>query len=158
MKSENKKNKKILISRLYNLWNVNKKLKQLLTSIENDNDKEDVNRDHVLTCIDLFIQKSIEQLSSIDQEAELLNNMRKSEYHVNRSGTNDNGIAPTINSIKDSSSPLLSSGGRVLILLIIYYHPLFLLIIYHYLLSPRLYLLSKKIFFDIASSPICDYK
>ena len=32
-----------------------------------DNDEEDINRKHILTLIDLFIQKSIEQLMSIQQ-------------------------------------------------------------------------------------------
>ncbi|CAG8432717.1 5699_t:CDS:2 [Diversispora eburnea] len=90
------------------------KLQQLLSSIENDNDKEDIDRNCVLTCIDLFIQKSIEQLSSINQEMDLLNNMRKSEDHIKQSGVNEKEIVPSTNTLKDGNGPLLSSEGRPL--------------------------------------------
>ena len=77
-----------------------------------DNDKEDINRKHILTLIDLFIQKSIEQLMSIQQELELLDKMRKVQEQSGPSslvGTVNNNI---VEPIRDTS-PLLTKDGKV---------------------------------------------
>ncbi|CAG8529623.1 9546_t:CDS:2 [Acaulospora colombiana] len=88
------------------------KLQQLLSSI-GDDDKEDVNRKHVLTLIDLFIQKSIEQLMSINQEINLLAQMKKRDRRGEASSgrTNDDRVEV---STRDDNGPLLSSNGRIL--------------------------------------------
>ncbi|CAG8500633.1 5287_t:CDS:2 [Acaulospora morrowiae] len=90
------------------------KLQKQLSSV-GDEDKEDVNREHVLTLIDLFIQKSIEQLISINQEINLLNQMNELGDRARRDASskkaNDDRVEHTI---KDDSSPLLSSDGRIL--------------------------------------------
>ncbi|CAG8758332.1 1534_t:CDS:2, partial [Racocetra fulgida] len=53
-------------------------LQQQLISTKDD-DKEDINREYILTLINHFIQKSIEQLLLIKQEIDLLNQMRLME-------------------------------------------------------------------------------
>ena len=83
----------------------------MLFSVE-DNDKEDINRENILTLIDLFIQKSIEQLMSIQQELELLDKMRKVQEQSGPSslvGTANNNIVETIR----DTSPLLTKDGKV---------------------------------------------
>ena len=78
-----------------------------------DNDKEDINRKHILTLIDLFLQKSMEQLISIQQELELLDQMRKIQE---QSGPNS--AIGTVNDNKvevlsRDTGPLLTKDGKV---------------------------------------------
>jgi hypothetical protein len=78
-----------------------------------DNDEEDINRKHILTLIDLFIQKSIEQLMSIQQELELLDKIRKVQDQSGPSslvGTVNNNRVETISR---DTSPLLTKDGKV---------------------------------------------
>ncbi|CAG8532622.1 11153_t:CDS:2, partial [Dentiscutata erythropus] len=79
-----------------------------------DDDKEDINREYILTFIDLFIQKSIEQLLSIKQEADLLNQMRKMEEIGQSSSVEmrDDNRIETVS--RDHNGPLLSQDGRPL--------------------------------------------
>lgn len=88
-------------------------LQQQLFSI-GDDDKEDINRDYVLTLIDLFIQKSIEQLLLIKQEIDLLNQMRKMEETRQNSSVEmrDDDRIETVS--RDHNGPLLSQDGRPL--------------------------------------------
>src|SRR6266496_4652431 len=85
----------------------------MLLSVE-DNDKEDISRKHVMTLIDLFIQKSIEQLISIQQELELLNQMQEIREQSGPGpliGTpNDN----RVETISRDTGPLLSKDGKVI--------------------------------------------
>ncbi|RGB39281.1 TAP42-like protein [Rhizophagus diaphanus] len=85
-------------------------LQQTLLSFE-DNDKEDISRDHTLTLIDLFIQKSIEQLISIKQELELLDQMRKTREQSGPSPLLDDNKVETISR---DTGPLLSKDGKPL--------------------------------------------
>jgi immunoglobulin-binding protein 1 len=79
-----------------------------------DNDKEDINRKHILTLIDLFIQKSIEQLMSIQQELELLDKMRKVQEQSGPSSlvgmVNNN----RVETISKDPGPLLTKDGKPL--------------------------------------------
>lgn len=75
-----------------------------------DNDKEDISREHTLTLVDLFIQKSIEQLISIKQELELLDQMRKTREQSGVSPLVDDNIVETISR---DTGPLLSKDGKV---------------------------------------------
>jgi hypothetical protein len=82
----------------------------MLSSLE-DNDKEDISREHTMTLIDLFIQKSIEQLISIKQELELLDQMRKNREQSGSSPLlNDNNVE----TISRDTGPLLSKDGKVI--------------------------------------------
>jgi len=88
-------------------------LQQLLPSV-GDNDEEDISRKYALILIDLFIQKSIEQLISIKQEFELLDQMRKMQEQSGPSSfvgpTYDNKVE---NLSKNTSGPLLTKDGKV---------------------------------------------
>ncbi|CAG8547984.1 357_t:CDS:2, partial [Cetraspora pellucida] len=88
-------------------------LQQRLISIKDD-DKEDINREYILSLIDLFIQKSIEQLLVIKQEIDLLNQMRKMVDSGQGSSVemNDDTRIETVQ--RDHNGPLLSQDGRPL--------------------------------------------
>ncbi|CAG8611000.1 13230_t:CDS:2 [Funneliformis mosseae] len=88
-------------------------LQQRLPSI-GDNDKDEFSRKYILILIDLFIHKSMEQLFSIKQEFELLDQMRKIQEQSGPSSfvglANDN----KVNISKGSSGPLLTKDGKPL--------------------------------------------
>ncbi|RIA84937.1 TAP42-like protein [Glomus cerebriforme] len=88
-------------------------LQQILLSSGHD-DKEDISRKHVLTLIDLFIQKSIEQLMSIQQELELLNQMRKIQEQSGPSPLVEMANDNRVETIFKDTGPLLTKDGKPL--------------------------------------------
>ncbi|CAG8812668.1 807_t:CDS:2, partial [Racocetra persica] len=87
-------------------------LQQQLISTKDD-DKEDINREYILTLINLFIQKSIEQLLLIKQEIDLLNQMRMMESGQGSSvEMKDDTRIETVQ--RNHNGPLLSRDGRPL--------------------------------------------
>ncbi|CAH1763086.1 2559_t:CDS:2 [Entrophospora sp. SA101] len=84
---------------------------------KDEDDYDDINRDYVLTLIDLFTQKSIESLILINQELDLLNNMKKiqEQKNYNESSTsslNDDNKIEEIS--RNNEGPLLSKEGKPL--------------------------------------------